>query len=142
MCVCCSPVLSERSEIGDLQRVCIWLVVFLKDNCPRLFLSILLHNLLKRDILCYKIVYLLLFFQTKQGPQKYTCRHTDRRTCPSTIHRDMAVLPSGPGRNRSVAVRGLMLEMTKLDGAPGSSADRKNRENTDLVKATKNYKLF
>lgn len=46
-------------------------------------------------------------------------------TWPSTIHRDIAVLPSGPGRNRSIAVRGLMLEMTKLDGAPGSSAKGK-----------------
>lgn len=40
----------------------------------------------------------------------------------------MEVFPSGPGRNRSVAVRGLMLEMTKLDGAPGSSAGGKQRD--------------
>lgn len=67
---------------------------------------------------CYKIAFLLL------------CRQTERQThtWPSTIHRDMAVLPSGPGRNRSVAVRGLMLEMTRLDGAPGSSVDRKQIE--------------
>ena len=40
----------------------------------------------------------------------------------------MAVLPSGPGRNLSVAVRGLILEMTKLEGAPGSSTDRTERK--------------
>lgn len=36
----------------------------------------------------------------------------------------MEVLPSYPGRNWSVAERGLMLEITRLDGAPGSSAER------------------
>lgn len=61
-------------------------------------------------------------FRNKEGPQKYAC--ASPRTWPSTIHSDMAVLPSEPGRNRSVAVRGLMLEMTKLDGAPGSSVNR------------------
>lgn len=62
-------------------------------------------------------------FQNEQGPLKYVSAST--RTWLSTIHSDMAVFPSKPGRNRSVAVRGLMLEMTKLDGAPGSSVNRK-----------------
>lgn len=59
--------------------------------------------------------------QTEKG---HTCTNVDPRTWPSTIHRDMAVLPSEPGRKRTVAVRGLMLEMIKFDGAPGSSAER------------------
>lgn len=66
-------------------------------------------------------------FQDYQAwKEKHT--NTSTRTCPSTIHRDMAVFPSGPGRNISVADRGLMLEMTKLDGAPGSSMNRKHEE--------------
>lgn len=44
-------------------------------------------------------------------------------TWPSTIHLEMEVLPSYPGRNWSVAERGLMLEITRLDGAPGSSEE-------------------
>ena len=48
----------------------------------------------------------------------------------------MAVFPSYPGRNWSVAERGLMLEMTRLDGAPGSSGHRGEREGGDLNPAT------
>lgn len=57
-------------------------------------------------------------------------------TCPCTIHLEMAVFPSYPGRNWSVAERGLMLEMTRLDGAPGSSGHRGEREGGDLNPAT------
>lgn len=54
--------------------------------------------------------------------------HTNTRlhTCPSTIHLEIAVLPSLPGRNLMVAERGLMLEMTRFDGAPGSSVRNRN----------------
>ena len=57
-------------------------------------------------------------------------------TCPCTIHLEMAVFPSYPGRNWSVAERGLMLEMTRLDGAPGSSGHRGEREGGNLNPAT------
>lgn len=52
---------------------------------------------------------------------------TRLRTCPSTIHLEMAVLPSLPGWNFMVAERGLMLEMTRLEGAPGSSVQQHNK---------------
>ena len=52
-------------------------------------------------------------------------------TCPSTTHCDLAVFPSVPGRKLMVTERGLMLEMTRLDGAPGSSANRSTRGKTN-----------
>lgn len=54
--------------------------------------------------------------------------HTNTRlhTCPSTIHLEMSVLPSLPGWNLMVADRGLMLEMTRFDGDPGSSVHNRN----------------
>lgn len=112
------PVLSERGEVGDLQRVSVGLIVLLIHNSPGPLPSILLDHLLTREALC------LCCVPGLAAPSHTALTHT----CPSTIHRDIAVLPSGPGRNRSVAVRGLMLEMTKLDGAPGSSTWTKDRE--------------
>lgn len=47
-CACCSPVLSEGSQVGDLQRVGVWLVVFLVHNSPRLLFSIVLHHLAEK----------------------------------------------------------------------------------------------
>lgn len=49
VCVCHSPVLRERSEVRDLECVCVWLVVFLVNNSPRLFLYVPLHCLLQRQ---------------------------------------------------------------------------------------------
>lgn len=123
VCVCCSPVLSEWSQVGDLQCVCIWLIVFLVHNSPWLFTSIVLHHLAKGK--CVSTALLLCFTLIID-----VCRQQKRTlTCPSTIHLDMDVLPSEPGRNRSVAARGLMLEMTKLEGARGSSANEQEEQN-------------
>lgn len=46
-------------------------------------------------------------------------------TCPSTIHLEMDVFPSSPARNFKVADRGLILEITRFEGGPGSSGFRK-----------------
>lgn len=115
MCVCGPPVLGEGAEVGDLQRVGVRLVVLLVDKRPRAVLAVLFHHLMKQHGSPCEI--------SEQHEVMDGGEHT--LTWPSTIHRDMAVLPSGPGWNRSVAVLGLMLEMTRLDGAPGSSADSK-----------------
>lgn len=58
-------------------------------------------------------------------------------TWPSTIHLQMDVLPSYPGRNWSVAERGLMLEITRLDGAPGSSGERETHMRGGNIPGTK-----
>lgn len=61
---------------------------------------------------------------------------TRLRTCPSTIHLEMTVLPSLPGWNFMVAERGLMLEMTRLEGAPGSSVQQHNNNNKKHIYVT------
>lgn len=49
LCVCvCSPVLGERSEVGDLECVGVGLVVLVEDDSPRTLLPIL-HYLLKTE---------------------------------------------------------------------------------------------
>lgn len=56
-------------------------------------------------------------------------------TWPSTTHLEMDVFPSSPARNFSVAERGLIFEITKFDGGPGSSEIHKtNHTHTSTVK--------
>lgn len=136
--VCCSPVLSEGSEAGDLQDVCIWLVVFLVNDSPCLLPPILLHHLLNTEHVAEQVsscCVLPLMVTTKVHSQH-------KHTCPSTIHLDMTVLPSEPGQNLSVAVRGLMLEMTRLEGAPGSSANRRKYHQKDHLFQKFNLKSY
>lgn len=68
-CVFCSPVLGEWSEVRDLQCVCVRLVVLLVDNPPRLFLPVLLYHLLKTEMVCSTMVWLLRCFRASRHHQ-------------------------------------------------------------------------
>lgn len=55
-------------------------------------------------------------------------------TWPSTTHLEMDVFPSSPARNFSVAERGLIFEITKFDGGPGSSGIYRHKPHTYTMK--------
>lgn len=70
-----------------------------------------------------------------------THSHTSLHTCPSMIHLEMAVLPSLPEWNFMVAERGLMLEMTRLEGAPGSSVHQHKQNIFLLLTSCSNWNI-
>lgn len=96
VCVCArsrSPVLGERSEVGDLECVGVGLVVLLEDDPPRALLPIL-HHLVKTEPLSVSVISVFSLPSISLKSDAAAHRHTPAPLRSTAIcwssHRDQA----------------------------------------------------